>query len=62
MDALVEFIRANPVVAVFIAGAVAVGLYLLLNMESAASKDARRRVNQLREQNRDRYRELRPPK
>ena len=62
MDALLQFARTHLGTTIAIAAALLAGIYFLLNLKPAATKDAERRVAQLREREHDRYRELHPPK
>jgi len=60
MNAIVQFAQAHPVYAGAIVAAVLVGLYFLLNIKSTATRDAERRISQLQDDGRDRYRGQRP--
>jgi hypothetical protein len=60
MNAILQLAQAHPVYAGAIAAAVLVALYFLLNIKSAATKDAERRISQLQDDGRDRYRGSRP--
>jgi hypothetical protein len=59
--ALVQYVRANPLVAVGAAAAL-VALYYLLNHKSKLSREADAHLERLRQGRADYYTKLRPPR
>ena len=55
-----EYFRAHPLIAVGVA-ALVVAFYFASTWKPKATRDAETRLRQIREDSRDRYRQVRPP-